>query len=55
MSINCPVFESDDRVSLDSRLGLMLSVVQDRMDDANEAWISVQESHEEKKDKLKKV
>jgi hypothetical protein len=44
MELLCPVFSTDTRESLDSRLGMLLSIVQDRRDDAATAWKAAEEN-----------
>lgn len=47
-SIAIPVFQGDSRVDLENRVGLFLSIAQDRMTEANEAWrIADEKSKEE--------
>lgn len=47
ISFRCPVFKSDTREELSDRLGLLFSVVQDRLEDANEAWKEAAEKAKE--------
>jgi hypothetical protein len=43
MTISVPVFIDDTRETLDIRLGMMMSLAQDRMDDALVAWQEAEE------------
>jgi len=45
VSFACPIFEDDTRESLDIRLGMFHSLIQDRMEDANEAWRITDDEH----------
>lgn len=47
MSIAIPVFCDDTREDLSDRLGMMLSVVQERLDESAEAWREVRTRAEE--------
>jgi hypothetical protein len=38
MSVSIPVFESDSREDLDLRVGMLMSIMQDRIEDAAKAW-----------------
>lgn len=41
MSINVPIFECDDREAMDARIGMAASILQERQEDANQAWLQV--------------
>ena len=53
MEFICPVFSDDTRESLDSRLGMLLSVAQDRRDDAAKAWEEAEVNQERIIDQVK--
>lgn len=53
MTINIPVFSDDTRQTLDDRIGMFLSLPQERMEDANAAWQLVQDEHKAEQDRLK--
>lgn len=41
MSVSIPVFTSDSREDLDLRVGMLMSIMQDRIEDAAKAWAEV--------------
>lgn len=50
ISIQVPVFAGDSREDMDLRIGMALSIAQDRMEDVNQAWQIVdQQKREEEK------
>lgn len=42
-NFSIPVSKDDTRESLDTRIGMMLSFGQERMEDANAAWVALDE------------
>lgn len=49
VSCQVPVFADDTRKSLEDRLGMAYSIIQDRLDDAAEAWkISAEQAEAER-------
>lgn len=47
--IDCPVYSTDTREELDNRVGMCLSVIQDRLEAENEAYLAVQEASTKKR------
>lgn len=47
LSVSVPVFAQDSREDMDLRIGMALSIAQERMEDANEAWKQVAATKEE--------
>ncbi len=57
MSIQVPIFANDSREELDLRIGMAASILQDRQDDASEAWKQVNEkaSKDRQEETLKRL